>query len=65
MSSPNMKKITLELEGLEGNAFALLATFSTQAKREGWSRADIDAVINEAQEGDYEHLLQTLIAHTE
>lgn len=57
------KKINLELEGLDGNAFALLGAFNRQAKREGWNETEIKEVITEAQSGDYDHLLQTLMAH--
>ncbi len=59
------KKITLELEGQNGNAFSLLARFRKQAQREKWTTLEIDDVLEEAQKGDYDHLLQTLLAHTE
>ena len=57
------KKITLSLSGLDGNAFFLMAAFSRQARREGWTQEEIDTVINDAKSGDYNHLLQVLIAH--
>lgn len=56
------KTVSLELVGLDGNAFVLMGAFSKQAKREGWSKEEIDAVLTECQAGDYDHLLQTLIA---
>lgn len=58
------KKINLELEGLDGNAFALLGAFQKQARREGWTPEEIKEVLDEAESGDYNHLLQTLIKHT-
>ena len=58
------KKINLKLVGLDGNAFALLGAFRRQAKREGWTGEEIKIVIDEATSGDYDHLLQTLIKHT-
>lgn len=58
------KKIDLELEGLDGNAFSLMGTFSKQAKREGWAEEEIKVVLDECKKGDYNHLLQTLIKHT-
>jgi hypothetical protein len=58
------KKIELELVGLDRNAFALMGAFSRQAKKEGWTQEEIDEVLKECQEGDYNHLLQTLIKHT-
>jgi len=58
-----MKKITLELVGLNGNAFALLGAFRKQARREKWTDEEISEVIKEAQSGDYDHLLQTIIKY--
>lgn len=58
------KKISLDLEGLDGNAFSLLGAFQKQARREGWTDDEIRAVITESKTGDYDHLLQTLIKHT-
>lgn len=55
-----MKKINLELLGLDGNAFSLLGAFNKQAKKEGWNKEEIKEVITEASSGDYSHLLNTL-----
>ena len=57
------KKVKLELVGLDGNAFALMGSFSRQACREGWTKAEIDEVLTECKSGDYDHLLQTPMAH--
>ncbi len=59
------KKINLSLHGLDGNAYALLAAFNKQAKKEHWSKEEIDAVITEAKSGDYDHLFLTLLRHCE
>lgn len=59
------KKVSLNLKGMDGNAFMLMGAFSKQAKREGWTRSEIDAVLSETRKGDYDHLLQTLIEHTD
>ncbi len=58
------KQITLELVGMDGNAFALLGAFRRQAKKEGWTQEEIDVVLDDAKSGDYNHLLQVLIKHT-
>lgn len=60
-----MDKVILKLEGLDGNAFNLLGAFRLAAKRQGWSQEEISAVCAEAMAGNYDHLLQTLIKHTE
>lgn len=57
------KTVLLNLVGLDGNAFVIMGAFSRQAKREGWSQDEIDAVLNEAKSGDYDHLLATIMSH--
>lgn len=57
------KKVKLKLQGLNGNAFNLMAAFRQQARIEKWTDAEIDQVLTECKSGDYDHLLQTLIAH--
>lgn len=57
------KQITLELIGLDSNAFSVMGAFKNQARREGWTKAEIDAVLQECMSGDYNHLLVTLIKH--
>ena len=59
------KKVKLNLVGLDGNAFYLMGAFAKAAKVQGWTSAEIDKVLNECQSGDYDHLLRTLIEHTE
>lgn len=63
MTTTTNKKITLALVGLDGNAFALMGAFRRQARKEGWMGQEIDDVLNEAMNGDYNHLLATLISH--
>jgi len=57
------KKVTLDLAGLDGNAFMLMGAFSRQAKREGWTPEEIKVVMDECTSGDYNHLLCTLQNH--
>lgn len=59
------KTVKLTLVGLDGNAFVLMAAFQKQARQEGWSKEEIDAVLAECRAGDYNHLLATLIDHCE
>ncbi len=60
-----MNKVQMQLEGLDGNAFRLLSAFAVNAKRQGWSQQEIEAVKQKAMQGDYDHLLSTLIEYTE
>lgn len=59
------KKVKLKLVGLDGNAFALLGAFAKAAKKAGWTADEIAAVRTEATSGDYNHLIATLMDHTE
>lgn len=65
MATTTKKKVRLTLAGLDGNAFVLLGAFRRQAKREGWSEAEIDGVMTDAKSGNYDHLLEVLVDHCE
>lgn len=55
--------VNLDLVGIDGNAMVILASFSRQAKKCGWTKEEIKEVVREAKSGDYDHLLQTIIKH--
>ena len=57
------RTVKLNLIGIDGNAFSIMGAFSRQAKREGWTKEEIDAVLKEAQSSDYDHLLATIADH--
>lgn len=59
------KTVDLDLVGVNANAFAIMGAFSRQAKREGWTKQEIDLVLDEAKTGDYDHLVATIILHCE
>jgi hypothetical protein len=42
-----------------------MGAFQRQAKKEHWTKEEIDAVLKECMSGDYDHLLMTLMDHTE
>lgn len=58
-------RVSMNLAGLDGNAFCLMGTFQKNARRQDWTQDEIDRVLDECTSGDYNHLLQTLMAHTE
>lgn len=60
-----MKKVKLNLVGLDGNVYYLLWAFQTAARKQGWTKEEIDAVTHDATSGDYDHLFRTLIKNTE
>lgn len=57
------KKVSLQLLGLDGNAFCLLGAFRRQAKREQWTEDEINAVTKDAMSGNYSHLVATIADH--
>lgn len=59
------KKVKLNLVGLGSNAFSLMGAFTHAARRQGWSKEEIDAVMADCQSGDYDHLLGVLMENTE
>ena len=59
------KTLNLELVGVDGNAHAIMGVFSRQARREKWSQEEIDSVLQEAMDRDYDHLLATIMTYCE
>jgi len=59
------KTVNLNLVGVNGNAFMIMGVFRRQAKDEGWTQEEIDMVLTEAKNGDYNHLLATIENHCE
>jgi len=43
----------------------ILGRFQREARRVGWSPEQIKAVIDDATSGDYDHLLDVMVANTE
>ena len=60
------KKVNLNLVGIDGNAFAIMGAFAGQAKKEKWTKTEIDSVLNAAMaSGDYVNLLGIIMEHCE
>lgn len=57
------KHVKMTLAGIDGNAFAIMAAFSKNAKRQGWSLEEINKVLTEAKSGDYYHLIAVIDEH--
>lgn len=58
------KPVVLELVGIDGNAWSLMGAFSGAAKKQGWTKDEIKAVTDDCRSGNYDHLLQVLVANT-
>lgn len=59
------KKVKLQLVGLDGNAFSIIGTWKTAARKQGWKHEEIELVLNDAMSSDNNHLLQTIMKYTE
>lgn len=49
----------------DGNAYIVLAKCRKAAKQAGWTPERIETFITKAKDGDYDHLLQTVMKHFE
>lgn len=58
---PKYPKIVVKLVGQDGNAFAILGRVNQALKVGGVAKEERDAVMAEATNGDYNHLLQTVM----
>ena len=59
VNNPRYPEIEVTLIGEDGNAFAIMGNVTLQMRRHGVEQEEIDAFIEEAQSGDYDHLLRT------
>jgi len=57
------KHIEIDLSGVDGNAFMILASVSRQAKKQGLSKDEWAEIRKEATSGDYNHLLITIMKY--
>jgi hypothetical protein len=55
-------KVQVRLVGEDGNAFAILGRVSKALKHAGVEKIETDEFMAEAMSGDYDHLLQTVMA---
>lgn len=58
------KKVYLNLEGTDGNALAVLGSFRKAARNQNFEMSEVEKVIKGAMNGDYQHLLGTILANT-
>lgn len=57
--------ITVKLVGTDGNAFAILGKVSGALKKAKVPAAEVEAFMDEATAGDYDHLLATAMKWVE
>lgn len=59
------KKVKGSFNGIDGNAFMLMGYFQKLAKEQGFSKEWVRSILDEARSKDYNHLVATLLLHTE
>ena len=59
-----MKKVRMKLEGLDGNAFALMGEFQRNGREQGIPQTQLNDAMEKMQDGDYDNLLRVLMDHT-
>lgn len=59
------KKPHVQLVGLDGNAFFILARTREAMRSCGWSKAEIAEFTDEAISGDYDALIRTVMEYCE
>ena len=57
--------ITVELSGIDGNAFSIMGAVTKAMRRAGVSREEQDQYFKEARSGDYNQLLATTMEWVE
>lgn len=57
--SVKFPQIKVKLIGKNGNAFAILGAVSQELRKAGVTKEEQDRYMDEAMNGDYNHLLQT------
>lgn len=53
--------VTVKLLGQDGNAMFIIGRVRKALSRAGASKAELDAFVNEAMSGDYDHVLSTVM----
>lgn len=61
-AGPKFPNIEVELSGQDGNAFGMVSRTRAALKRGGATREQEEEFFNDALSGDYDHVLQTIMA---
>jgi hypothetical protein len=65
MLPAGLQKVKVDLVGEDGNALLILGRVTRAMKKAGYPKNVIDSFLKEAQSGDFDHLLQTVMEWTE
>jgi len=62
-SKQKQEAIIIDLTGPQGNAFFLLGTAKSLAKQLGYTKEEIDELLDKMRSSDYENLLEVFDHH--
>lgn len=57
--TPKYSNVRVRLTGQDGNAYAIVGAVRNALRKANVEVSELNAFMNEAMEGDYNHLLQT------
>lgn len=60
----NREPVQVKLVGENGNMFNLMGLFQRAAKNEGWTKEEIDTVLNAVMASEYPMSLKILLDHS-
>ena len=60
----NGRKVDCNLQSVDSNSFNLMGLWRSKAREQGWTKEEMDAVVEECISGSRDHLLMTLVAFT-
>ena len=63
LTESKTNKPDVTLDGIDGNAFAILGVVRKAFKRQKFSQESLDSFMQDAQSGDYNNLFQAVFRH--
>ena len=60
MTGPKYPQVVVEMVGVDGNAFTILAAVRKALRQNGVPEAEVSEFVAEATSGNYDHLLATV-----
>jgi hypothetical protein len=64
-TNPRYPHVEVRLIGRDGNAFGILGAVGRALRAAGVPQTEVDDFMSEAMEGDYDHLLRTVMGWVE
>ena len=56
-----MKKVKMSLKSVKPSAFSILGEFAREARKQGWTRREVNAVVVKAMATDFKNFMETIL----